>query len=93
MEGKGKVKILDFRTLREDYNEYELEDGTKVKVKVTLTDVRMALDEKGRPKLNPDGNPIYHFNFETKVRLLPKNRVVTLREPFKPSKPPEGLYG
>ncbi|MHC1589605.1 MAG: hypothetical protein ACXQTQ_01410 [Candidatus Hecatellaceae archaeon] len=85
-----KVKILDFKTLKEDFNEYELEDGSRVKVKVVLADVKMAVDEEGRPKLNPDGNPIYHFNFETKVRILPKNRVVTMS---KPSKPPEGIYG
>ena len=87
---KVRAKILDFRTVREDFNEYELEDGTRVKVKVVLADVRMALDEEGKPKLNPDGNPIYHFNFETKVRILPKNRVVTMRGP---PKPPEGIYG
>jgi hypothetical protein len=85
-----RAKILDFKTVREDFNEYELEDGTRVKVKVVLTDVRMAVDGEGKPKLNPDGNPTYHFNFETKVRILPKNRIVTMS---RPSKPPEGIYG
>ena len=90
-EKPPKARILDFKTLREDFNEYELEDGTIVKVKIMLADVKMAVDDEGKPKLNPDGNPIYHLNFETKVRIIPKKRIVALKPERQP--PPEGMYG
>ncbi|RLE46149.1 MAG: hypothetical protein DRJ31_10350, partial [Candidatus Methanomethylicota archaeon] len=64
-----KAKILDFEVEREDFNVYRLEDGTIIKVKVSLANARVYVDEKGNPILNRDGNPHYDFHFETKVRI------------------------
>jgi hypothetical protein len=44
---------LDFKTIKEEWNEYQASDGTTLKIKIVLTDV-YKLDQ-----YDQDSNPIY----------------------------------
>ena len=76
----SKGKKIDFKVLKEDWNEYDLDDGTKLKVKTVLIDViRM-------PEYNQLGEPIYHLMSQNVVKLasVPKE----LKKEMKPSTTP-----
>ena len=45
---------MDFKTLREEWNEYEISDGSTVRLKVIVTNIVRLKD-----KFDPVGNPIY----------------------------------
>jgi hypothetical protein len=47
---------VDFAPLREDWNEYSLADGTRLKMKIVITKVFRT------EKYNPQGEPIYLVN-------------------------------
>lgn len=46
--------VLTFRTSTEDWNEYLLEDGTVLKLKLVVTEI-LRLDDM----FDPQGNPLY----------------------------------
>jgi hypothetical protein len=63
MERKLKVKYqgeqvdgieMDFKTRKEEWNEYELQDGTIIKMKLVASTILKLVD-----KVDADGNPIY----------------------------------
>ncbi|HDJ21753.1 MAG TPA: hypothetical protein ENF19_00945 [Candidatus Bathyarchaeota archaeon] len=58
------AKDLDFKEEKEYWNEYLLEDGTTLKVKLVLRGVK-RLD-----KYEPDGTPIYVINTMNVVRAV-----------------------
>jgi hypothetical protein len=49
-------EVLEFEAKAENWNQYTLEDGTSVKMKVVLLEVVRVLNEYG-----PAGDPIYIF--------------------------------
>jgi len=51
----SKGKKIDFKAIKEEWNEYELEDGTKLKVKLVLVDVLRF------PDYTPLGEPVYQI--------------------------------
>lgn len=62
MEKKAKVKLgeelvnaveVDFRALKEDWNEYQTADGSKIKMKTVVTNIART------EKFDADGNPVY----------------------------------
>ena len=53
---------VDFQVIKEDWNEYELSDGTKLKVKLVLVDVLRF------PSYNPLGEPIYQIMSQNVVK-------------------------
>jgi len=58
----SKGKKIDFKTLKEEWSEYELEDGTRLKVKLVLVDVVKL------PVYNPLGEPVYRIVSQNIVR-------------------------
>ncbi|MBM4294016.1 MAG: hypothetical protein FJ126_03820 [Deltaproteobacteria bacterium] len=63
MERKTKVSFqgreievveVDFKVIKEEWNEYDLADGTRIRLKVVATSFARALDE-----FDNDGNPVY----------------------------------
>lgn len=58
----SKGKKVDFKVVEEHWNEYELEDGTKLKVKIILVDVLRM------PIYNPLGEPIYQIMSQNIVK-------------------------
>jgi len=51
------VQELQFEIAREDWNEYKLLDGGRVRVKNTVARIFRVVDEEGNPQYNPDGDP------------------------------------
>ena len=48
---------LEFKTVREEWNDYELADGGRVRVKTSVMKVFRILDAEGKPGFTPDGDP------------------------------------
>jgi hypothetical protein len=62
---------VGFRTVKEDWNEYELEDGTKLYIKLVLGDV-VRFNE-----LNPMTNePVYQVLSQNIVRVKASKRAI-----------------
>lgn len=47
---------VDFKIRREDWNEYELLDGGKVKMRAAVMRMLQVVDDDGRPVLTPEGD-------------------------------------
>jgi hypothetical protein len=58
------AKEIDFSEEKEYWNEYRLEDGTILKVKLVLRGVKRL------EKYEPDGSPIYAINSMNVVRAV-----------------------
>lgn len=57
---KVMAVFLDFKVINEDWNVYELEDGTKVRVKIHATQFDKAIDaETGGVLYDKAGKPQY----------------------------------
>lgn len=68
---------LEWKEIREVWNEYTLEDGSTLKIRLVLTGVKRL------KRHNPDGTPIYIINSQNVVRAI--NIPKTLKtKPFKP---------
>ena len=57
-----KGERVDFKVVKEDWNEYELADGTRLKVRLVLVDVLRM------PDYNPLGEPIYQIMSQNVVK-------------------------
>jgi hypothetical protein len=59
---------LSYRTLSEEWNEYALEDGSKLRIKLTVTTVsRSSL-------INNEGDPIYHIGNNVLLNAKPPKK-------------------
>lgn len=45
---------VHYKSIREDWNEYDLDDGSTIRIKLLVSDVVRLTD-----KFDQDGNPIY----------------------------------
>lgn len=45
---------IRFKSIKEDWNEYDLEDGTTIKMKAVVSDI-VRVDGQ----FDPEGNPVY----------------------------------
>ena len=54
-----KISVVEknFETIREEWNEYKLEDGTIVRAKTIVSNIYRAIDENGNEKYTDDGEP------------------------------------
>ncbi len=59
-----EAEQVDFEVVREDWNEYKLEDGTVLKFKAIVTDIIRT--EEYDPST---GNPIYHVRSTNILRV------------------------
>ena len=48
--------LTDFEIVKEDWNEYILEDGTKLRIKTVLVRALRLVDDEGQPRRTPDGD-------------------------------------
>lgn len=53
---------LGFEIVKEDWNEYLLDDGTKLRVKNVLIRALRLVDEEGNPQQTPMGDPEIFIN-------------------------------
>jgi hypothetical protein len=74
-EGKDRIefKMLDHESVGDDTVTFKLEDGTVVKVKVSLERVGVATNYK-----NPDGTAHYAVSTAAKVYIIPHDRRFTM---------------
>jgi hypothetical protein len=68
-----EFRILDYSVLGDDTVSFKLEDGTVVKVKVSLDRAGVATNYK-----NPDGTAHYAVNTSVKVFVIPHDRRFTM---------------
>lgn len=62
----------EFEIGREEWNEYKLLDGGVVRVKTTVQRIFRVLDEKGNPKIGPDGDPEVIVKHNTQIVAIEK---------------------
>jgi hypothetical protein len=64
---------IGFTTLFEEWAEYLVEDGTRIRVKVSLLEVFRT------EKTNPDGEPIYIANHSMTLTVKPSKTLISQR--------------
>ncbi|NQE46158.1 hypothetical protein C5S31_09075 [ANME-1 cluster archaeon GoMg2] len=77
--GEIEAEDVDFDTIKEDWNEYKLEDGTTLKFKTIISSVIRT--EEYDPMT---GDPVYHIRSTNVLRVkVPKElkRLPGLRKP------------
>lgn len=67
LEGKTKITLpsgervnaqeVEFEIIREEWNEYRLEDGTSVRVKNVAVKILRVLDDAANPSFTDEGEP------------------------------------
>lgn len=63
-------KKLNFETIKEEWNEYKLEDGTRLSVKIVVTDMIR------RNEISPVGEPVYQFSSQNLVKAKVSKRAL-----------------
>ena len=64
---KVKAEFLDFKIIREDWNIYELEDGTRVRIRVSSRGFVKPLDPKTEEVIYRKEHPIYGVDFRVET--------------------------
>jgi hypothetical protein len=64
-----RAKILRTKTAKEHWNEYELDDGTMVRIKMEVNVIAEPVDPTtGGPLQNPQtGEPVIHANWTVRI--------------------------
>jgi hypothetical protein len=68
-----EFKMLDHTSVGDDTVTFKLEDGTMVKVKVSIERVGIATNYR-----NPDGTPHYAVNTAVKIYIVPSDKRFTM---------------
>ncbi len=73
--GSINAQNLNYKTTREDWNIYELEDGTILRAKLLATRISRVLAEDGKTICYaPNGEPLYNLtHVVTVVADVPEN--------------------
>jgi hypothetical protein len=58
---------IEFHVVKEDWNEYALENGATLRVKNAVTRVYHLIDDKGNPVYNANGEPQIYLDAEASV--------------------------
>lgn len=61
------VREAEFEISREEWNEYRLLDGGKVRVKTTVARVFRVLDNEGKPAYTKEGDPYLIVRHKTEI--------------------------
>ena len=54
---KAMAKEMAFDTVKEDWNEYKLEDGVTVRIKAVVHTIFRIVDAEGKPESTESGEP------------------------------------
>lgn len=59
IEGGKSVDAIEqpFTPVREEWDEYELADGGRIRIKTVVQRIYRIVDSEGRATTNPDGDP------------------------------------
>lgn len=63
-----EAEDMEFQTVREDWNEYSVEDGFSVRIKLVVSSI-LKTGEK-----DAQGNPVYVVQSTNIVKVLPPER-------------------
>ncbi|MEJ2047827.1 MAG: hypothetical protein P8X92_07820 [Dehalococcoidia bacterium] len=75
--GTITAEDLEYKTIREDWNVYELEDGTKLKAKIIAHKISRALDKDGKSILyTDDGEPFYNIRYTVSISAEVPERLM-----------------
>jgi len=78
---KVGVEFLDFKLIKEDWCEWDIEDGTKIRAKIILSEVYMPLDpETDGIMRREDGSPRYGASIAMNVVFEPSESVIVAEE-------------
>ena len=68
-QGTIEAEDLEFKTIREDWNLYELEDGTLMKVKMVVNKISRGIDPQtgGMLRVPLSGEPYYNVRYNVTV--------------------------
>ena len=69
MEDKVEFEMLDSKLLGSDTIVYRLEDGTQVKIRVSIGRAGIAKNFK-----NPDGTPHYSISPNVQINIVPASK-------------------
>lgn len=59
-----EAEEVEFFARKEDWNEYQLSDGSVIRMKTVVTDVLRVPGE-----VDPEGNPVYHVRSTNVLRV------------------------
>lgn len=71
-----KIKIEDreystreeeFEVVREEWNEYRLVSGGRVRMKTSVVKIFQAINDDGSPLISPDGEPVVLVRHATQI--------------------------
>ena len=66
--GEIEAEDLDFSVVKEDWNSYRLEDGTILKVKLSVAKISRGIDPKTKGAyILPSGEPLYNVRWNTNI--------------------------
>lgn len=80
MARKVRVKVgdkevdamdMDFTVRHEEWNEYELADGGRLRVRTTVATILRVLDDNGKPAFDEAGDPVFAVRHNTQVVAKP----------------------
>ena len=78
---KIKAIPLDFKIIKEDWSIYDLEDGTRIRVKISVTSCDKALNSKtGELMHNEDGSPLYGIEMGVQINYEYSEDVLQTKE-------------
>ncbi|HSC77546.1 MAG TPA: hypothetical protein VLB32_03185 [Candidatus Acidoferrales bacterium] len=60
-----EAEDMEFKQGREDWNEYQVEDGYSVRIKLVVSSILKTADR------DPQGNPVYIVQSTNIVKVLP----------------------
>jgi hypothetical protein len=63
-------KKVNFETIKEEWNEYKLEDGTRLYVKIVISDMIR------RNEISPLGEPVYQFSSQNIIKAKVSKRAL-----------------
>lgn len=58
---------LDFEVQKEEWDEYKLLDGGRVRLKTSALKMFRVLDTQGKPDYTPDGDPLIVVRHNTQI--------------------------
>ena len=58
---------VDFEIAKEDWNDYRLADGGRVRLKLSACKIYRILDDKGKPARDVRGDPAFHVTYNVLI--------------------------
>lgn len=81
-KGQIEAEDLDFKATKDDWNVYELEDGTRLRVKAVIGKISRGVDpETKKAYILPNGEPLYSVRYTLEVNAdIPRETLQKLKE-------------